>query len=227
MAQEASKSAGRYKRFLTGKGIDIGCGADPVASDAFCWDKEQGDAQKLEDLPDELFDYVFSSHTLEHMHSPLEALLNWWRVLCTGGHMVVLVPEEDLYEQRCWPSVFNDDHKTTWAIYKTTSWSVVSQNLLDLIKYLPNCKLIIAETLDRGYRYDCEGVQDQTVLGAEASIGLVLRKLPPPGEGLTMLEQSYRCPKCDGELILRGKLRDAQGWSIRCTKCDVVGKMSV
>src|SRR5678810_1041364 len=107
MALEASKSGPRFQRYLVGKGIDIGSGNDPIVADAFCWDKEQGDAQLLEDLPDELFDYVFSSHCLEHMRNPLEAILNWWRVLRPGGYMVILVPDEDLYEQGVWPSIFN------------------------------------------------------------------------------------------------------------------------
>lgn len=227
MAQEASKSGQRYKRYLVGKGIDIGCGPDPILPDAFCWDLEQGDAQLLEDLPDETFDYVFSSHCIEHMHSPLEALLNWWRVLRVNGYMVILAPDEDLYEQTCWPSTYNDDHKTTWTIHKDKSWSVVSQNLIDLVRYLPGHKVHKLELLDTNYDHTLAAGIDQSVLGAEVSVGLVIQKVPPPSEGLTTLAAAYRCPKCNGELLLRGKLRDSEELSIRCTRCDVVGRMGL
>jgi len=43
-------------------------------------------------LPDESFDLVFSSHSLEHSISPLFALLEWTRVLRRGGYLMVVIP---------------------------------------------------------------------------------------------------------------------------------------
>jgi hypothetical protein len=42
-------------------------------------------------------------------------------VLKPGGHLVCLVPDEDLYEQGMFPSTFNDDHKRTLTIAKKKS----------------------------------------------------------------------------------------------------------
>ena len=39
------------------------------------------------------------------------------------------VPDEDLYEQGQFPSTYNVDHKWTFTILKTTSWSPCSLNL--------------------------------------------------------------------------------------------------
>src|SRR6185312_3014562 len=50
-----------------------------------------------------------------------------------GGHLVISVPDEDLYEQGVWPSTFNTDHKITFTLSKKTSWSPVSVNVFSLL----------------------------------------------------------------------------------------------
>ncbi len=127
---------GFFDRFIQGNGIDIGCGRDKIDSTALGYDLESGDAQKMKGVDDDTFDYVYSSHCLEHMRDPLEALLNWWRILRPGGYLIVAVPDEDLYEQGIFPSAFNTDHKVTFTISKERSWSPVSINLFDLIQHL-------------------------------------------------------------------------------------------
>ncbi|MCL5022895.1 MAG: class I SAM-dependent methyltransferase [Nitrospirae bacterium] len=76
------------------------------------WDFENGDAQFLEGIADSFFDFVYSSHTLEHMVTPEIALRNWWRVLKPGGFLALYVPHRDLYEKKKeLPSRWNDDHR--------------------------------------------------------------------------------------------------------------------
>ena len=47
------------------------------------------------------FDFVFSSHCLEHMQDPVKcpSLRDWWQLVRPGGVLIVIVPDEDLYEQ--------------------------------------------------------------------------------------------------------------------------------
>ncbi len=144
------------------------------------YDREQGDAQTLENVESGGFDFVFSSHCLEHLENPFEALGNWIRVVKSGGYLVVSVPEEDLYEQGEWPSRFNSDHKTTWTIDKMLSWSPVSQNVLDLLRHFRRqVQVLKVELIDHTYRYRLQGQGiDQTRTGStEAAIEFVLRKL--------------------------------------------------
>ena len=63
---------------------------------------------------------------------PFVALRHWCRVVVPGGYLVVMVPDEDLYEQGVWPSTFNNDHKHTFTFHKPSSWSPVSVNLTEL-----------------------------------------------------------------------------------------------
>lgn len=101
-----------FAKYCHGKGLDIGFGGDPITSAAQGFDYEHGDAQMLKGIDNESFDYVYSSHTLEHMVDPTEALTNWWRVLRPGGYLLLYLPHRDLYEKkRTLPSRWNNDHK--------------------------------------------------------------------------------------------------------------------
>jgi SAM-dependent methyltransferase len=134
-----------------GKGIDIGCGPDPVTPDARPFDLEHGDANFASRYFNEQFDFVYSSHCLEHMHDPQATIQDWWKLVRPGGYLFVLVPDEDLYEQGVFPSRFNPDHKATFTVSKGKSWSPVSQNVLALAQSLPGGQIVSLELQERGY----------------------------------------------------------------------------
>jgi glycosyltransferase involved in cell wall biosynthesis len=57
-------------------------------------------------------DAVFSSHCLEHVDDCRVALRDWFRVLKSGGYLVLAVPHKYLYERRSTPpSRWNLDHR--------------------------------------------------------------------------------------------------------------------
>ena len=139
------------KQAIQGNGIDIGCGPDPVTPNARRFDLEHGDANVVSQHVKEQFDFVYSSHCLEHMHDPRKTILDWWKLVKPGGYLFVVVPDEDLYEQGVFPSRFNDDHKATFTISKARSWSAKSINVLDLANSLPAGKLVSLQLQDIGY----------------------------------------------------------------------------
>jgi len=149
---KAKKYWGTVEREATkGKGIDIGCGPDPVTPEARRFDMEHGDANFISQYVHEQFDFVYSSHCLEHMIDPRQAILEWWKLVKPGGFLFVTVPDEDLYEQGVFPSRFNTDHKATFTLSKAKSWSPASVNVLDLARSLSGGELISLELQDRGY----------------------------------------------------------------------------
>lgn len=154
---------------LTGKGIDIGCGPDPVTPDVRRFDVEDGDANVISQFVHEQFDFVYSSHCLEHMHDPRQALLEWWKLVKPGGHLFFIVPDEDLYEQGIFPSRGNPDHKATFTISKAQSWSPVSHNVLDLARMLPGGELVDVRLHDHHY--------DRRLMRHKAPPNIVLRGL--------------------------------------------------
>ncbi len=156
MGNEASKTKelmGEMEHnIFKGDGIDIGCGLDPIMPTARAFDMDDGDANEITKYVQKQYDYVFSSHCLEHMHNPVSAIEEWWKLVKKDGHLIFSVPDEDLYEQGYFPSLFNDDHKHTFTISKHKSWSPVSHNILDLVQKLPDSKLLKIELQDTGYK---------------------------------------------------------------------------
>src|SRR5678816_3336397 len=109
------------RSIISGKGIDIGCGPDPITPDVRKFDLEDGDANEASKYVNDQFDFVYASHCLEHMHDPWKTALDWWKLVREGGHLFFIVPDEDLYEQGVFPSRFNGDHKATFTISKSKS----------------------------------------------------------------------------------------------------------
>lgn len=191
---ETSKSIARrlrdvsFVRYFAGCGLDVGCGPDPLGRYAPLfpgmgavrgWDRADGDAQDLPGVAAGAFDWLHSSHCLEHLRDPHAALRRWCEVVRPGGHVVVLVPDEDLYEQGVWPSRFNADHKHTFTLSKRRSWSPASVNVFELLARVNDlAEPLRAEKLDGTFLLFPELV-DQT-LGpvAESAIEFVLRRLP-------------------------------------------------
>lgn len=175
-------------RYFVGYGIDIGGGIDslalyreffPLVRNIVIYDQGQGGAQLLDNVTDGTFDFVYLSHCLEHVQDPHEALSNWIRVVRPGGHLVVSVPDEDLYEQGVWPSTFNSDHKATFTLCKRRSWSPVSVNVFDLLHRVAHlARPIGVETINHAFRHMMPVRFDQTRTPlSESAIEFVLRKL--------------------------------------------------
>lgn len=136
---------------LGGSGIDIGCGPDPVTPTVRRFDRMHGDANRITQFVEERFDFVYSSHCLEHMDDPRAALHEWWKLVKPGGHLFFIVPDEDLYEQGVFPSRFNPEHRATFTLFKTASWSPVSINVRELAGDLPDSELVSLGLQDHGY----------------------------------------------------------------------------
>jgi SAM-dependent methyltransferase len=191
--KECSKAIARRQRdpafmsrFFKGSGIDIGGAPDPLAlySSLFpliasvrTWDLDDGDAQYMDGVPDESFDFVHSSHCLEHIREPALGLRNWFRILRPGGFLVITVPDEDLYEQGTFPSTFNRDHKWTFTINKESSWSERSLNVFDLVSSIGSAAAVHKiELIDHAYRYNLPRFDQTLTPVAESAIEFVVRR---------------------------------------------------
>jgi SAM-dependent methyltransferase len=67
------------------------------------------DAVHLADIPTESYDFLFSSHSLEHIANPLKAVGEWLRVVKNRGYVVIIVPEKSI----CF------DHKRSYSKFAT------------------------------------------------------------------------------------------------------------
>jgi SAM-dependent methyltransferase len=191
--RELSKSIPRRQRdpnfitkYFVGSGIDIGGLPDPLSlyvelfpliTNVRIWDREDGDAQLLSGIQADSVDFIVSSHCLEHLLDPYEGLKNWIRVLKPGGHLIITIPDEDLYEQGQWPSDKNLDHKHTFTVNKQSSWSPKSINLFHLLAAISeNADVRKIEVLDASYRFNLPDYdQTMTPIG-ESAIEVIVRK---------------------------------------------------
>jgi hypothetical protein len=172
------------ERVCVGHAIDIGSGPDPLHTNGFPllrhvdeWDLDRGDATFMRDVPKESYDLVYSSHCLEHIQHPLVAVDRWWELVKIGGHLVIVVPDEELYERFEWPPHRNSDHKHSYSTMTLGSpdrmpSTVRVQKLADLCT---GGRLISLLRLEDGF--DAKNPHDQTATGTcECGIELVIRK---------------------------------------------------
>ena len=190
---EQTKSAKRrfndgyfQTRYFRGDGIDIGAGSDGLGSlmnsNVFPgiqsirhWDVQDGDAKLMNGVVDDSFDFVHSSHSLEHMTDPFEALKNWIRITKPGGYIIVTVPDEVMYEKEVWPSMYNDDHKFSFT-NKQPSKLPNSINVLTLcLAFNDRASIERIQYVDEFYDPFVRG--DQTLsVSTECCIEFVMRK---------------------------------------------------
>ena len=138
-AFEIRRERGDFQRYLVGKGIDIGAGDDSLYilnGSVRSYDKRDGNAQFMAEIADATYDFVYSSHCLEHMPDVQLALRNWVRIIKPGGILYVVVPDFELYEKGMWPSRFNQDHKASFSIARLPVDRATHYTMHDLVMWL-------------------------------------------------------------------------------------------
>ncbi len=171
-SHERRAREGFFERYCQGSGIDIGYAGDSVVPDVKGWDFEHGDAQYMNGIDDESFDFVYSSHLLEHLPDMEAALTNWDRILKPGGYLILYLPHRDLYEKKkTLPSLFNTDHVRFFMPKEDEAPDTVGVEALVKRKF-PEHELIYCRTCDEGY----VNPGDELPSEGEFSIEVVLKK---------------------------------------------------
>ena len=158
--------------YCKGNGIDIGYGGDAITDNCDTWDIENGDAHYINKFISKKFNYIYSSHLLEHLENPHLALTNWWKILDTDGFLILYVPDRDLYEKKkTLPSKFSLDHKYFFTVDEDDPPHTLG--LIPLIeKCLSNYKIIYAKVCNEG----CTITDPNIHSNGEYSIEMVVKK---------------------------------------------------
>ncbi len=94
--------------FCRGIGLDVGAGRWPLPGSIPVDLKDGQDAMQL---PEGRFDYVFSSHCLEHLANPIAALEHWTTRLRSDGVLFLYLPHPDM---AYWRPVNCRKHLHSW-----------------------------------------------------------------------------------------------------------------
>jgi GT2 family glycosyltransferase/ADP-heptose:LPS heptosyltransferase len=107
---ETAKIRDRVLLFCKGKGIDIGCGRDPLTDTCVALDDEnwpevtmQADARRIP-ISDGTFDWIYSSHAIEDIDDTDAVVKEWTRLVKKGGRLIVATPHPEFF------TGFNKEH---------------------------------------------------------------------------------------------------------------------
>lgn len=175
-ARERRVREGFFDKYVHGQVIDIGCGDDPLTPDCRKWDANygDGDATYMPGVDSHSFDTVYSSHCLEHLDFPQDAIKRWFEILRLGGHLILFLPDRRLYEKRFkLPSRWNPDHKTFWTIDRDDppcTYGIVPM----VTRMLWDYEILYAKVCDEGHTIDDPNIHSN----GEYSIECVIKKMP-------------------------------------------------
>jgi SAM-dependent methyltransferase len=96
------------EQFCKGKGLDIGGFDTWVFKDARPINITLNDGFTAHNLPEGPYDYIFSSHTLEHVDDYIGALEYWKTQLKPGGVLFLYLPHPDM---KYWRPENNRKHR--------------------------------------------------------------------------------------------------------------------
>jgi SAM-dependent methyltransferase len=100
------------QKFIEGKGIDIGAGYwEFPGSTPIDPGRGAGKETPIESVAKDSLDYVFSSHTLEHIVEWELSLAQWVSLLKKGGRMFLYLPHPDCLIWRRGAPGIGDGHK--------------------------------------------------------------------------------------------------------------------
>lgn len=167
---------GFFEKYCRGEGLDICYGANLIVPGCSGWEFRNGDAQYLADVEDESFDFVYSSHGLEHMYDVQTSLKNWFRVVRKGGYLILAIPHRDLYEKKTQlPSCGNPDHKHMFLIGKAEP-----PDTLDIVEEIKSAltgyDIKYIKTCDEGYN-TADPFDPSVPCYGEFQIELVIQKI--------------------------------------------------
>lgn len=172
--------------YTRGVGLDVGCGPSKAFPHFIGVDNRKDtqlfgiqmnpditvpDASKMPIFSSEEWDFVFSSHLLEHLEDYKTALKEWWRLIKVGGHLCLYLPHKLFYPNIGQPGA-NSDHKHDF----------LPQDIVEAMKDNGPWDLVRQEDRNEGQEY---------------SFFQVFKKLPS-GSPFAYSHQNPRPPKTVG-----------------------------
>ena len=123
--------------YCYGLGLDVGCGNRTLMPNMITVDNwadgadYKMEADNLHEFKDKMFDFVYASHVLEHLKSPLEAIEEWLRVVKVGGYVIIITPDM-LYVPTKGMANGDPQHKYDWK----------REEVREMVGMLSGCEMV-------------------------------------------------------------------------------------
>lgn len=108
------------------------------------------EATDLKNISDNSYDFILSSHSLEHIANPVKALKEWFRILKDKGRLILLLPDKNYtFDHRRNYTTFNhliSDYVNNTTEHDTTHFEEILQKHDEersKVKY-DDCKLMLS-----------------------------------------------------------------------------------
>lgn len=153
MATESAKIRSKINKYLVGEVVDIGCGDELVCPHAVGIDGRvfphvQKTTTSLYDLdtkfPELLnsFDCCFSSHVLEHLPDHFRAILEWSKLVKSGGYFILYLPDGNYYPNKENPEHFHDTKYEDFVFWFKRTFCGEALNFTGHPYFLPYFEII-------------------------------------------------------------------------------------
>lgn len=153
---ETAKIRWELVPYTRGKGLDIGCGPYKAFPHFIGVDnKKDVELFKIQFMPDVVaeatdlstfadggMDFIYSSHTLEHIENTRATLQEWWKKIKVDGHLILYLPHKKLYPNIGTKNA-NPDHKHDF----------MPQEIVEHMKQLGSWDLLRNEDRDQDEEY--------------------------------------------------------------------------
>ncbi len=140
---ESEKVLEHIQKYLYGKEVilDIGCGAKKIVENAIGIDSDPNScAERIINQADiyqlhcsnliPKADVVFSSHLLEHICNPIQAIESWKRLMKPDGLMIFYLPNDEAYRE----NRTNRFHVQIWTPKHFTAMLEISFRDLEVVE---------------------------------------------------------------------------------------------
>ena len=194
--KEALKATARrsrspeYKTYFTGTGLDINYDTSDAlansitnlysAKDCRYYDLSANNPELCQNVLDCSVDYLHSSHVLEHLGDIRRAITNWIRVVKVGGYLVIVVPDEHMYEKDKWPSNMNTSHKWSFKFGSEGYANPSRESSIDTLLWFntfTNVSVVSVKRLSEWYYETEEDLTHRTDVSIECGLEIVLKKV--------------------------------------------------